>query len=231
MNAGLTTALYCSACLALLAGLEAQAAAPALRPFDATYEARYKGIRGGTMQFSLRTGASTDEYTYTVTAQPNFLGRWVVSADARQSSVMHIENGHVLPQRYVAEDGRSSAREDSNLRFDWRNRRLTGTAQETAIDEPIDVGWHDYLSAQIEILVALSNGEELGTLHVLDGKQVRAFKYSQEGTERRTFDGKELDVLVLRSEGIDDPSLRINRYWHAPGLAFLPIAVERSRKG
>jgi hypothetical protein len=86
MNAGLTTTLYCSACLLLLAGLEARAAAPALRPFDATYEARYKGIRGGTM-------------------------------------------------------------------------------------------------------------------------------------------------LVLRSEGIDDPSLRINRYWHAPGLAFLPIAVERSRKG
>jgi hypothetical protein len=231
MAAAFQIALRCSAGLALLGALPAHAEAPPLRAFDALYEARYKGFPGGTMQFSLRVGASANEYVYAVEANPNLFGRIAVSADARQSSVMHVEDGQVLPQRYLADDGKKGTREDSDLRFDWGMRRLTGTAQSTAVDEAIDVGWHDYLSAQVAILLALSRGEEPGTLHVLDGKQVRVFRYSREGTERRKFKEREVEVLLLRSEGVGDSSLRINRYWHAPDLGFLPVLVERSRKG
>jgi hypothetical protein len=231
MGSGWTTVLRCGACLALLGALDARAQTPALRSFDALYEVRYKGIFGGTMQFSLRAGPAADQYVYSVDANPNWLGRLKVSADARQSSQMRIDDGHVLPQHYQAEDGRRSTDEDSDLRFDWSRHRLTGTAKSSAIDEPIDIGWHDYLSAQVAILLALSKGEALGTLHVMDEKKVRAFRYSQEGKDRRVFQGKEVEVLVIRSDGVDDASLRINRYWHAPELSFLPIAVERSRKG
>jgi hypothetical protein len=231
MGAAFEIALRCSAGLALLGMLYARAEGPSLRAFDALYEARYKGFPGGTMLFSLRAGAAANEYIYTVEANPNFFGRIAVSEDARQSSVMHIAGGQVLPQRYLAEDGKKSTGKDSDLRFDWGTRRLTGTAQSTAVDEALDVGWHDYLSAQVAILLALSRGEEPGTLHVLDGKQIRAFRYIREGTERRKFNEKEVDALLLRSEGVDDSSLRINRYWHAPELGFLPVLVERSRKG
>jgi len=231
MRAALTTVLRCVACLALLGALDARAQTPALRSFDALYEVRYKGILGGTMQFTLRAGPATDLYVYSVEANPNWLARLKVSAGARQSSQMRIDDGQVLPQRYQAEDGRRSTNEDSDLRFDWSSHRVKGTAKSTAIDEPIDIGWHDYLSAQVAILLALSKGEALGMLHIIEEKKVRAFRYSQEGKDRRAFKGKEFEVLVLRSEGVDDPSLRINRYWHAPELSFLPIAVERSRKG
>src|SRR5690606_15321781 len=82
------------------------------RPFSATYEVSYRGIRAGSLTFTLSSDASTGRYVFETRAQPSLLARLVVSGGAFERSVMQIDAQGVRPLEWQLEDGKSGDDKD-----------------------------------------------------------------------------------------------------------------------
>ncbi len=203
-------------------------AAPRL--YVARYRVRYRGLSGGVIEFALRRGSEAGRYVYESRAFPSMLGRLIISKDSREKSLLAIDADGVRPLAFTSEDGTSATKKDTTLNFDWGSHRLTGRSEDRDVDLPLPERTQDHLSIQIAVMVDLLRDRAPGTYPLVDNGAVKDYEYARDGEEKLTFNGKQYDCIILRSERAGG-SRRSNRYWHAPALNDLPLRAERSDKG
>lgn len=200
------------------------AAAQGVAPFSAHFQAEWKNIRIADSDLDLqRDGAGAFVYTWRITARGIF--RIVYSDDLIQKSWFTVDDDHVRPHRYRAEDGSSSV----DLAFDWAKGNAAGFSEKKPVELKIAAGTQDVLSIQIEVMEDLKNGNLPATFQIIDKDELKEFLYKREGTARLSTALGELDTVVVTSqrEGGD----RILRMWFAPSLGYTPVQAERTRGG
>ena len=206
------------------AGSATQAPAP-IAPFTAQYTADWKSINVGTSEIVLRPDATTGSYLYTWTMTARGIFRIVYSNDVIQKSWFTVNDGHVRPERYRAEQGDSSV----DIVFDWTAGRARGVSETKPVSLKFVEGTQEVMSIQIEVMLDLASGSLPGMFRILDRDEIKEFMYSQEGTARiRTALGL-LDTVVVASQRPGNS--RVLRMWFAPSLGFVPVLAERSRDG
>lgn len=196
--------------------------------FTATYAASYRSIDAGQLTFTL-SRASDDRFIYETKADPSFLARLVVSRNAFERSEMIIDEHGVRPLEWILEDGKSSARDDGRLVFDWQEGRVTGVADEKRIDLATQPGLQDRLSIQIAVMTALLRGEEPGTIPLIDDERVKHYTYRRAGNAAVNTPLGTFDTVIYESSR--EGSSRLSRFWMAPKLGWLPVRAEQIRKG
>jgi len=200
-----------------------------LQEFTARYQVRYHGLNGGKLNLTLRK--SGDDYLYESSADPSFLGSFMISDSAREVSTLLIDGDEVRPLRFVSDDGKKGDAKDSRLEFNWQDKRLTGRSERVNFDQELPARVQDHLSIQIAVIVALMRNAELGDFNLIDAGKIKAYTYSKEGNGEIKFRGQTFDAIVVRSERTGSPGSRTTRYWHVPQLGFLPVRAERTRDG
>jgi hypothetical protein len=216
--------------LALTLGSQLTSAAD-LHLFTARYQVRFYGVSGGVLQLTLRKGNEPNEYIYESRAEPSFLGSFMVSDAARESSTMLIDAMGVRPTQFLSDDGKKGDEKDSNVRFDWTQNRIIGRSERVDFNQELPPHIQDHLSIQIAVIKALQDGAELGDFALIDAGEIKNYTYTKEGGGTIKFKGRVLDATIVRSERANSPGGRINRYWHAAELGNLPVRAERSRGG
>jgi hypothetical protein len=201
-----------------------------LRPFTARYEARYYGVNGGTIELTLRKGAAPNEYVYESRAKPTLLAAFMISEAAREVSNMVADANGVRPIKFVADDGKKSVAQDSIYQFDWTQRKVTGHTGNIALDQALPDRMQDHLSVQIAVMWALQHNADLGEYTLVDGGKIKQYLYSKEGAATMPFKDRTLNTVIVRSARADRTGGRINRYWHAAELGYIPLRAERSNK-
>ena len=204
-------------------------AAPAPRSFTATYEVSYRGIRAGELTFKLARDATSGRYVYETRANPSALARLVVSRAAVERSVMEIDANGVRPIEWRLDDGKSSAKGDGELHFDWANGVVTGRIEEQDIRLATEANMQDRLSIQIAVVTALLRGEEPGAFPLIDDNRVKRYTYTKKETV--SVDSKLGPLEATIYESSREGSSRLSRFWLTPKFDYAPARAEQIRKG
>ena len=200
------------------------AAADAIAPFSAQYQADWKSINVGTSDLELKQDTEPGHYVYTWTITARGIFR-LYRAGVTQKSWLSINAGHARPEKYRAEDGSSSV----NLDFDWDGRRARGVSETKPVDLILKDGTQDVMSIQVEVMLDLKNRNLPRTFQILDKDELKEFIYTQEGTAKLRTALGELDTVIVASQHTGNN--RILRMWFAPSLGFVPVQAERTRDG
>lgn len=215
--------------LAQAAAAHAQADEPIVpTPFAATYAVSYRGFDAGRLTFTLQRAAGR-RFVYETRADPSFLARLIVNRSALERSEMLIDEHGVRPLEWTLEDGKSGTTGDGRLVFDWQAGRVTGTADNSAIDLPLEPGLQDRLSIQIAVMTALLRGTEPGTIPLIDDDRIKHYVYRRVGNAVLDTSLGTVDTVVYESSR--EGSSRLSRFWMAPELGWVPVRAEQIRKG
>ena len=87
----------------------------------------------------------------------------------------------------------------------------------------------DRLSIQLGAMTSLLQGQEPGTIAMVNGDNIRHYTYTRGKTETVQSRLGALDTVVYESTRPN--SNRISRVWHAPSLEFIAARAEQIRKG
>lgn len=221
--------LFATLFAALLFTTAAGADAIFPKPFTATYEVTYRGMRAGRLTFKLSRDDATGRYTYETTADPSMLARLVVSSAAIERSVMEIGPDGVRPVEWHLEDGKSSAAKDGRLSFDWTRNVATGEIEGEKIELPLEAGLQDRLSIQIDVVTSLLRGEDPGTIPLIDDNRVKRYSYVKKETASIDTKLGKLDTVLY--ESTREGSNRQSRFWLVPNMEYLAARAEQVRKG
>lgn len=199
------------------------------KPFTATYEVTYRGMRAGKLTFKLSRDESTGRYTYETTADPSMLARIVISNAAVERSVMEIGPDGVRPIEWHLDDGKSGTAKDGRLRFDWTNNTASGEIEGQKIELPLEAGLQDRLSIQIDVVTSLLRGEDPGTIPLIDDNRVKRYSYVKKETASIDTKLGKLDTVLY--ESTREGSNRQSRFWLVPKMEYLAARAEQVRKG
>ena len=207
--------------------LATAAATECPQPFKLTFGVEWRGMNAGTSVLEL-TRHSATEWTYKSSNTARGLFRIALPDTITQVSRFKIENGAVVPLTYVGDDGSSDTSKDVSLKFDWDARKVTGTAENKPVDQPLTPGVQDGLSVQIALMCALVSGNVPASFRLIDKDEVKEYQYTREGDAKLDTAVGKLDTVIYRSQKAG--SSRATRFWIAPSLGYLPVRAEQAKR-
>jgi hypothetical protein len=213
---------------AVAAGSDGNAPASCLQPFKITFDVEWHGLGAGTSTLQLTRNSAT-EYTYRSSNVARGLFRLAIPDTITQISHFSIVDGKVRPSSYVGDDGSTDTDRDVSLNFDWASNRVTGTAENKPVSEPITPGVQDSLSVQVALMCALAAGQSPKSFQLIDKDEVKEYQYTREGNATLETPAGKLETLIYTSQR--SGANRLTRLWIAPSLGYLPVRAEQVRKG
>jgi hypothetical protein len=212
---------------ALLAGAVLAGAEPLLDPFVAEYDVRYGRMAVGSSRTELRR--ADDHWVMETTTTASGFARMIASGTLRQRSEFVAADDVLRPRRYSFDDGTARTSRDVTLEFDWRAGRVSGTAEDEAVDLATVAGLQDAASMQALVLARLRAGREPGTIAMIEKDKVKYYRYALVRRETLATAIGEIDTVVYRSSR--DGSDRETLTWHAPALGYLTVQAEQRING
>jgi len=205
------------------------AAAAELRPFVASYSAKYTWLSVGEIRLELRRDSAPGKWVLESRGDPGGVARLITSSTLLQTSRLEVRDGRVRPLKFELNDGVASRQEDIALDFDWNGNRVTGTAKGKPVDAALVPETQDPVSFQLAMMTALQDGRAPGPLPMVDGPKLKTYEQRRVRNERiKTPAGTFDTVLYVSSrEGSD----REAHMWLAPELGYLAVQIEQYRKG
>ncbi len=214
--------------LLAVAAVARSADAP-LEPFVADYVVRYRGMAVGTSRLELRRGLQAGRWIIETRSDATGLARLLASGTLVQRSSFELDGGAIRPRDYLLDDGTAKSGEDVSLEFDWLAGRVRGTAEDAAVDVPLEPGLQDAASIQALVLARLRAGTEPGDIAMIEKDYVKHYRYALLRRERIPTAIGELDTVVYRSSR--EGSSRETLFWYAPALGYAMVQAEQRRDG
>jgi hypothetical protein len=207
-------------------------AEPSLTPHRAEYKVRVSIVSGRMTTEVKRKG---DGYLATHLIEPTGIAGALVGGEIFAESEFRPEADRLLPVRYSANDEISSTRLRADVEFDWETGQVTGTFQTRdddspqAIDQTLDAVAHDGVSIQYELMNDLMRSGPDADYILFDVDELKELSITTLGTQRITTGYGEFDAIGIRHQA--EGSSRATTLWCAKELGYLPVVIERHRKG
>ena len=220
----------CLGIAALMLSSAAALASPALpKPFVATYAVTFRGLNGGTLQMELRPDSQPQRYILETRAHPSTLARLVISSSAFERTTLELTDSGLRPVLWELDDGKSGNKGDGRLEFDWTRNIVSGTYEGQPVRLPLEPNMQDRLSIQLGVMITLMQGQEPGTIGMVNGDSIRHYTYERKQAAKIQSELGELETVVYESTRPN--SSRVSRVWHAPKLDYIAARAEQVRKG
>jgi len=214
-----------------LAGVPAAADA-VLTPHTAEYKVKISLLGG---RLSTRLARTADGYVATHLIEPTGLAGAITSGDILAESEFRADGDGVLPLHYRGDDEVSSDKLRVDIEFDWDTQRAIGHYQTkddpepVDVDDPIDASIRDPVSIQYELMVDLANGGSDSQYVLYEHDRIRTLTVSRIGTRTIETRAGSFDAVGIRHQAGN--SSRSTTLWFAEQLDWLPVMIERHRKG
>ena len=208
----------------LLAPVAGAAEAAGLREFHASYAVTWRGLSAGRSELEL-SRLPDGRWSYVSRSLAQGIFRVALSTELSQRSTFTIRDDRIEPERFQIDDGTTSKRRDQDLRFDWKNGRVTGVADEMPVDLALEPGVLDGMTLQIAMMRMLLAGQVPDRFLMIDKTRIKDYVYTQEGAETLPTPLGPQQTVVFRSSR--PGGVRGTWFWCAPELGYLPVKVER----
>jgi Protein of unknown function (DUF3108) len=211
--------------LALAAAVITSAAsADELKPYRASYQGIWHGLTVAVSD--LRLEHTGDTWTYSSSSSPRGIGRLASGIfPPRQVSVVHVTASGVEPQSFRSEGGDRD--KSTDLAYDWRAARVTGTVDGVRVDQSLTPGVQDDGSVQLALMVELLAGRTPKSFRMIDRSGTREYQFARESEATLETPMGAIATVVYRARKAGSP--RITRFWCAPGRGYVPLKVEQTR--
>jgi hypothetical protein len=198
------------------------------QPFRITFDVQWHGMGAGTSTLELKK-KGTNDYVYRSSNTARGVFRLALPDTITQVSEFSIVDGMVVPSHYEGDDGSSDTDRDVSLKFDWTAKRVTGTAENKPVDQPLQPGVQDSLSVQVALMCMLAAGKAPESFRLIDKDEVKEYQYTHEGEAKLDTPLGKLDTVIYKSQKTG--SSRATTLWIAPSLGYLPVRAEQAKRG
>lgn len=195
------------------------------KAYQAEYKLKRAGMTLGKANFSLTETASS-QWRYASTVKPKGLARMFVKDNITIASNLLFIGGEVIPADYRYQRGGKKA-ETVSVDFDWANKVAAMTHNEQSQNVDLSSDHQDPYSLVLSIMQAAAAGQEEITKQVID-KRIKTRSFKLEKREKIDTSLGDLDTLKYVQ---NDDSSRTIHYWLAPSLNYIPVRIERYKKG
>ena len=203
-----------------------------LTPHRAEYRVQISLLSG---RLSTELRRSGDHYIATHLIEPTGLASAFTGGNILAESEFKTTEDVIIPLRYSGNDEVSSDKVRVDIAFDWDSRRATGQFQTdedpapVQVDTPLDELVHDPVSIQYELMADLARDRSTAEYVLFEHDRVRTVEVSRIGTERIKTKAGTFDAVGIRHQAQN--SSRTTTLWIAAELGYLPVMIERHRKG
>ena len=199
-----------------------------LNAVPADYEAVYtvKLLQAdGTLRAKLENNNGT--YTYTLKTEPTGFWKLIANGSINESSEFEIINDEIRSINYRLNDTiRRNARE-SEVDFDWSKKVIKGFYKDRVIDFNIEKRILTRILLQIEIMHQKQRNNLKDTYLIIDKDEIKEIDITSSNSGKKIsvpFGSYDVIEVSHRSKN----SNRINTFWLAPELDFIPVKLEQT---
>lgn len=207
----------------------ATSAAAQLTQYTAVYAAEYKGRNVGESVFTLERSTGSNEYVFLSTLQARGLARLAAPRPVVDRAEFRLEDGMIIPQRFMHEDGSRRGEDNHTIAFDWARTSATISGDGYTREIPLHEGVQDRGSLQVTLMLLLKTGREPDSFHVLDEESIDRYTYDSQGRSSVSTSLGELETLRYRQQRVG--SSRYTLIDLAPALDYVPARIEQFRDG
>ena len=199
-----------------------------LNAVPADYEAVYtvKLLQAdGTLRAKLENNDGT--YTYTLKTEPTGFWKLIANGSINESSEFEIINDEIRSINYRLNDTiRRNARE-SEVDFDWSKKVIKGFYKDRVINFNLEKRILTRILLQIEIMHQKQRNNLKDTYLIIDKDEIKEIDITSSNSGKKIsvpFGSYDVIEVSHRSKN----SNRINTFWLAPELDFIPVKLEQT---
>ncbi|MCK4742424.1 MAG: DUF3108 domain-containing protein [Sulfuriflexus sp.] len=196
-------------------------------PFTATYTVSRNdseiGIRTHTLSLQ------NELYTYEAKMHTTGWASIFRPGEITERSQWRYKNQQVLPINYEYDD---SSNEDRHtvLNFDWPNNSVTNHVGNKPWAMNIPNGTQDKFSYMLALMHDLQHGAQNPEYKIADGGRLKTYQFKALGTEVIETPAGKFKALKLQRIRVGKKN-RITYLWCLPEKYYLPIKIERHKRG
>ncbi len=203
-----------------------------LTPHSAEYKVKIS-VLSGRLNTQLRRTDSG--YVATHRIEPTGLADAFVRGEIFAESAFAAGDEGLKPTHYIARDEISSDKLSADIHFDWEAGRIRGSYQTedddapVDIDDPLDALMFDGVSIQYELMHDLMTSGAATEYVLHDVDELKRLTITNIGTQRVRTPAGEFEAIGIRHQA--ENSSRQTTLWCVAELDYLPVVIERHRKG
>ncbi|MGH8480406.1 MAG: DUF3108 domain-containing protein [Gammaproteobacteria bacterium] len=200
-----------------------------LEPFSATYRLEMAGLTIGTIERQLAPGPN-GRYRYRSESRAKGLAKLLFDDHLIEESLFAATATGPRPvvysSRYTGHKGPSTV----SVRFDWRHSKIKNQKNDRRWELPLSASVFDKLLYQLAIMYDLGAGKRDLSYRIVDGHEIKTYRFLHLGTERIKTPLGEFDTVKI--ERRKENSQRKTTIWCAPRLRYLAVRLDnRDGKG
>ena len=199
-----------------------------LNAVPADYEAVYsvKLMQAdGTLRAKLENNNGI--YTYNLKTEPTGFWKLIANGSINESSEFEIIDGEIRSINYRLNDTIRRNPRESKVDFDWGKNVIKGFYKDRVIDFNIDRRILTRILLQIEIMHQKQRNNLKDSYLIIDKDEIKEIDITSTNSGKKIsvpFGSYEVVEVSHRSKN----SERINTFWLAPELDFIPVKLEQT---
>jgi hypothetical protein len=213
--------------LSCLPGIPSAQAENITTPFRAKYDVIRNGDKIGERTHALHK--QENGYLFEARMHTTGLAALLIPGEVTERSYWLLSNNHVQPQRYEYLDSSDNSR-TTRLQFDWQRRRVTNRVGDEAWGMDILAGTQDKFGYMLALMHDLHHGNTIPEYQVADGGRLKTYRFVSRGKALLDTALGKLETIKLQRIRADKKNRKVF-IWCAPSLGYLPVKIERHKKG
>ena len=201
-------------------------AEPAFTPHSAEYSVKISVLRG---RLSTRLEATDDGYTAHHVIKPTGLARLVARGTIDEYSEFAFNAGNVRPHVYRSHDEITKDKTRADLEFDWDRFEAIGTVNGEDFSFMMGELAHDRVSIQYQLMRDLTIDRTSESYRLFNIDEMKTLNVSRIGEKQVKVGAGEFTAVGIRHQA--EGSSRATTLWCVQELGYLPVIIERHRKG
>ena len=199
-----------------------------LNAVPADYEAFYsvKLMQAdGTLRAKLKNNNGT--YSYTLITEPTGFWKLIANGSINESSQFEIIDEEIKSINYRLNDTIRRNPRESVVDFDWSKKTIQGFYKDRMIDFNIERRILTRILLQIEIMHQKQRNNLEDSYLIIDKDEIKEIEITSSNSGKKIsvpFGSYEVVEVSHRSKN----SNRINTFWLAPDLDFIPVKLEQT---
>ena len=199
-----------------------------LNAVPADYEAVYsvKLLQAdGTLRAKLENNNGI--YTYTLKTEPTGFWKLIANGSINESSEFEIIDGEIRSINYRLNDTIRRNPRESVVDFDWSKKTIQGFYKDRVIDFNLEKRTLTRILLQIEIMHQKQRNNLKDSYLIIDKDEIKEIDITSTNSGKKIsvpFGSYEVAEVSHRSKN----SNRINTFWLAPDLDFIPVKLEQT---
>lgn len=217
------TALRLAACLTLLAGAAAAAAAYEPPSFVARYDVHHSGAKVAETTLSVHEDDEAGIWEIRSVTEPRGLAALIRFGDVVEVSRFVVDGDTLVPRAYRFDDGTRKGRRNSAIEFDWAIGSALSRYKGVDAALPIDGGEMDRLLLQLAVMRDLARERLPASYALIDRNERKRYEFTLIGRERIKTPAGRFDTVKVRRQR--PGSTRATIVWASRDHDFLPVKM------